>query len=444
MPATDTDPISQPVQWVAELVGVDATLSTSTQLLLTLAGILLFAVVLHVVLHKMVLPVIKRVSDERAHAWLRPFFAGSLFSRLVLVVQGLVVHMQALLWLTKHPRWQEGLLTAAALWMLLFGLLTLYALFAALLEAGRHVNSLRRFPLRGIFQAINVVCTVVAVILMLAVLLDKSPVILFSGLGAMTAVLMLVFKDPILGLVASIQLSANKMLEVGDWLEMAKYGADGTVTDIGLTTVKVCNWDNTVTTIPTYALISDSFKNWRGMSESGGRRIKRSIYIDVTSVRFLDEADMERLRRIELLAPELERRVAEVRQHNAEKNIDPASPVNGRRLTNLGTFRAYLVAFLRAHPHIRQDMTLMVRQMPPGSTGQPLELYAFSTITSWVEYEGLQSDIFDHVFAVLPEFGLRVHQEPTGYDLRRLAEGAPVAGQLLSPQTPARTETPSS
>ena len=424
MPATDTDPINQPVQWVAELVGVDATLSPAAQLLLTLAGILLFAVVLHVVLHKMVLPLIRRVSDERAHAWLRPFFAGPLFSRVVLVVQGLVVHMQALLWLAAHPRWQEGLLMAATLWMLLFGLLSIYALFAALQEVGRHVRSLRRFPLRGIFQALNVVCTVVAVILMLSVLLEKSPVILFSGLGAMTAVLMLVFKDPILGLVASIQLSANKMLEVGDWLEMAKYGADGTVTDIGLTTVKVYNWDNTVTTIPTYALISDSFKNWRGMSESGGRRIKRSIQIDVTSVRFLDETDIERLRRIDLLAPELERRVAEIQRHNEEKHVNPASPVNGRHLTNLGTFRAYLVAFLRAHPNIRQDMTLMVRQMTPGSTGQPLELYAFSTITSWVEYEGLQSDIFDHVYAVLPEFGLRVHQEPTGYDLRRLGDGA--------------------
>jgi miniconductance mechanosensitive channel len=258
-------------------------------------------------------------------------------------------------------------------------------------------------------------------LLIVSTLIGKSPVILLSGLGAMTAVLMLVFKDPILGLVAGIQLSANNMLAVGDWLEMGRYGADGEVIDIGLTTVKVKNWDHTITTIPTYALISDSFKNWRGMSESGGRRIKRSLRLDAASVRFLNEADIHRLQKARLLDGYLNDKVQEISRYNSEQAADMTSLVNGRRLTNLGTFRAYLAAMLRQHPHIHQQMTLMVRQLESGSEGIPIEIYAFTSTTSWVEYEGIQADIFDHIFAVLPEFDLRVHQSPTGFDMRTLA-----------------------
>jgi miniconductance mechanosensitive channel len=233
---------------------------------------------------------------------------------------------------------------------------------------------------------------------------------------------MLVFKDPIMGLVAGIQLSANDMLAVGDWLEMPKYGADGDVIDIGLTTVKVSNWDRTITTIPTYALISDSFKNWRGMSESGGRRIKRSINIDAGSVHFLNEDELARLHKAKLLGPYLDQKVSEIERYNSELHADLTSLVNGRRLTNLGTFRAYLNEYLRNHPQIHQGMTLMVRQMQPTPEGIPVEIYAFTNTTAWVAYEGIQSDLFDHILAVLPEFGLRVHQTPTGYDMRTLAE----------------------
>lgn len=255
-------------------------------------------------------------------------------------------------------------------------------------------------------------------IMIVSLLMGKSPLLLLSGLGAMTAVLMLVFKDPILGLVAGIQLSANDMLKIGDWLEMPKYGADGAVTDIGLTTVKVRNWDNTVTTIPTYALISDSFKNWRSMSESGGRRIKRSLNIDTGSVHFLSEEEQRRLQRNSLLHSYLNVKTQELSQHNQEIAVDLASPLNGRRLTNLGTLRAYLEAYLRAHPRIHQNMTLMVRQLAPTPEGLPLEIYAFTNTTVWAEYESIQADIFDHILAVIDEFGLRVHQTPTGNDLR--------------------------
>jgi len=237
----------------------------------------------------------------------------------------------------------------------------------------------------------------------------------------MAAVLMLVFKDPILGLVAGIQLSANTMLKLGDWLEMTKYGADGAVIDIGLTTVKVQNWDNTITTIPTYALVSDAFKNWSGMSASGGRRIKRCINIDTTSIRFLSDAEHEKLMQARLLKPYMAARQEEINSWNGQGDVAASSVLNQRRMTNVGTFRAYLAEYLRQHPSIRKDMTQMVRQLAPGAEGLPVEIYAFTNTVAWLEYESIQADIFDHVFAVVGEFGLRVHQAPTGSDVRAIA-----------------------
>jgi miniconductance mechanosensitive channel len=276
------------------------------------------------------------------------------------------------------------------------------------------------FPLRGVIQTVKLIASVFVGVLAISILMDKSPLIWLSGLGALSAVLMLVFKDPILGLVAGIQLSANEMLTVGDWLEMPKYGADGDVIDIGLTTVKVRNWDKTISTIPTYALISDSFKNWRGMTESGGRRIKRSVFIDTSSIGFLDNEQLERLKKAELLDQYLTEKTQAIDNANSKKQVDMSLRINGRRLTNVGTFRAYLISFLQSHPDIHQQLTLMVRQLQPTSEGLPIEIYAFTNTTSWGAYESIQADIFDHVFAVLPEFGLRAHESPTGHDIRAL------------------------
>ncbi|PSJ43714.1 miniconductance mechanosensitive channel [Zobellella endophytica] len=391
-------------------------------LLLVLGFILVTSVVIHLLLHRLVLGAVEKLARRSRHWWKRALFDSKLFNRLAFTLQGVIIYLQAGLWLSGGLT-LAVIQTIAHLWILLFGLLSLFSLLDALLDISVQSRTARKLPLRGIFQGVKLVGALLIGILMVSLLIGKSPVILFSGLGAMTAVTMLVFKDPILGLVAGIQLSANSMLSVGDWLEMPRYGADGEVIDIGLTTVKVRNWDNTITTIPTYALISDSFKNWRGMSESGGRRIKRSLHLDASSVHFLDEAELKRLCRAQLLAPYLDGKVQELGRYNSEQQADLSSLVNGRRLTNLGTFRAYLAAYLKAHPRIHQQMTLMVRQLEPGSSGVPLEIYAFTNTTSWVEYEGIQGDIFDHVFAVLPEFGLRVHQTPTGYDMRALGEG---------------------
>ncbi|ALD43828.1 miniconductance mechanosensitive channel [Serratia marcescens] len=387
-------------------------------LLMVLGLIVLISVVIHLVLHRVVLAALQRRGQQSQRVWQQAITQYKLFQRVALLLQGVIISLQATLWLQSGSQTQAVIVTAAQVWILAFTLLSLFSLLDTLLALLRQSPISNQLPLRGIFQGLKLVAAILIGIMIVSLLMGKSPLLLLSGLGAMTAVLMLVFKDPILGLVAGIQLSANDMLKIGDWLEMPKYGADGAVTDIGLTTVKVRNWDNTVTTIPTYALISDSFKNWRSMSESGGRRIKRSLNIDTGSVHFLSEEEQRRLQRNPLLHSYLNVKTQELSQHNQEIAVDLASPLNGRRLTNLGTLRAYLEAYLRAHPRIHQNMTLMVRQLAPTPEGLPLEIYAFTNTTVWAEYESIQADIFDHILAVIDEFGLRVHQTPTGNDLR--------------------------
>jgi miniconductance mechanosensitive channel len=279
----------------------------------------------------------------------------------------------------------------------------------------------KRFPAKSFIQAAKLVINLVGCIFILSAILGKSPLVFFSGLGAITAILLLIFKDAILGLVAGFQLSVNNMVMVGDWIEMPGRGADGDVIDVSLTTVKVQNWDKTITTIPTYSLISDSFKNWRGMSESGGRRIKRSLNIDLRTIHFADEILLERFKSIRILGPYLKGKLNDIQKHNTNVDDDLAELINGRRLTNVGTFRAYCVAYLRNHPKIHQSgMTLLVRQLTPTDKGLPIELYAFANDIAWANYEDIQGDIFDHLLAILPEFELSAFQQPSGLDLEKV------------------------
>lgn len=274
-------------------------------------------------------------------------------------------------------------------------------------------------PIKGYLQLVKIVVYAVAAVLMIAALIDRSPLVLLSGLGAMMAVLILIFQDTLLSIVAGVTVGSNDMIRVGDWIEMPSANADGDVVEVSLHTIKVQNWDKTVTAIPIKRFLTESFKNWRSMSESGGRRIKRALYLDQTSVRFLDDAELARMHHLRLLEEYLDGKERELVAWNDElgdwKHKDPA---NARRLTNLGTFRAYVLRYLRAHPDIHQDMTLLVRQLEPRPTGLPLELYCFTSDIRWEQYESIQSDIFDHLLAVLPEFGLRVFQEAGAYDLR--------------------------
>ncbi|MDH2245881.1 mechanosensitive ion channel family protein [Pseudomonas sp. GD03855] len=297
----------------------------------------------------------------------------------------------------------------------------------------------RLHPIKGYLQVVKIVIYAIATILIIATLIDRSPLILLSGLGAMAAVLMLIFQDTLLSLVASVQITSNDLIRVGDWVEMPQLNADGDVIDIALHTVKVQNWDKTITSIPTKRFISDSFKNWRGMQESGGRRIKRSLYLDQQSVHFLDADERKRLYRFSLLEDYLVNKRKEIDEWNAKLAERGQDPVNTRRVTNLGTFRAYVERYLRAHPGVHQNMTLMVRQLSPTADGLPLEIYCFTNTVAWTQYEAIQSDIFDHLLAILPEFGLRVFQHPSGADMRNWGESL---GQRGAPALPPAEEQP--
>ena len=279
----------------------------------------------------------------------------------------------------------------------------------------------RSRPIKGYLQVVGLVLYIAAGVVIVSILADRSPVVFLSGLGALTAVLMLVFRDTILSLVASLQIMSNDMIRIGDWVEMPQANADGDVIDVALHTVKIQNWDKTISTIPTSKFIGESFKNWRGMSESGGRQIKRSLNLDMSTIHFLTDEEIERLSRREVLREYMQRKREELAQHATEKaGMNPDVIPDMRRLTNAGTFRAYVFHYLKAHPMIHDDMTLIVRQLAPGPQGLPIQIYCFSNDTEWATYETLQADIFDHLIAILPEFGIRAFQEPTGTDFGRL------------------------
>ena len=277
-------------------------------------------------------------------------------------------------------------------------------------------------PIASYFQLGRILLYLAGFILALSILLGKSPIYFLGAFGAMSVVLLLVFKDTILGLVASIQISANDMIRVGDWVEMPKYHADGDVLAINLNTVKIMNWDKTITTVPTHYFITDSFKNWRGMQESGGRRIKRILNINMATVRFVDAEMRDKFQKFQLITDSILERQSEIELYNSKNSVDTSSLINGRRMTNLGVFRNYIDAYLRKHPGINQEMTLLVRQLESTQFGVPIEIYCFTSSVKWADYEEAQSDIFDHLFASARHFGLDIFQSPSGSDIVKAAE----------------------
>ena len=341
--------------------------------------------------------------------------------RLAHLVPGLIFYHLGPLALDGHPVSVKIIQTAAHIYLVLSGLLAVEALISAGVLIYNSTRTSHEVSIKGLVQFLKLILFLLGSVLVVSILIGQSPLYLLGGLTAMTAVLLLVFRDSILGLVAGIQISVNRMVAYGDWIEMPQYGADGDVIDITLTTVKVQNWDKTITTIPTYALIGESFKNWRGMQESGGRRIKRAIYLDVSTVKFCDEEMLARFAKIQYITAHIERKKQELAEYNQLNQVDLSHLVNGRRMTNIGTFRAYIQAYLKNHPQINQEMTFLIRQLAPTSKGLPLEIYVFCKDIVWANYEAIQADIFDHIFAIVPAFDLRVFQEPTGTDFRALA-----------------------
>ena len=311
--------------------------------------------------------------------------------------------------------------TLISVLFLIAGMMFVDAMLSALLAIYGKSAIAKEISITPFVQVLKLGLYFVTGILLLSLLLQKTPLYFLSGLGALTAVLMFVFKDVLMGFVAGIQLIANKMVAPKDWIEMPKYGADGDVIEITLTTVKVQNFDNTITTIPTYALINESFKNWRNMNLSGGRRIKRYVNIDLGSIKFCSSEMLEQFKRIQLISQYIQNRQEEILVYNKKHQVDESTLVNGRRLTNIGVFRSYVEAYLRQHPMIHKDMTFLIRQLSPSENGLPIEIYVFCKDTNWTAYEAIQADIFDHILAVVPEFDLRVFQEPSGSDFQKIA-----------------------
>ena len=350
--------------------------------------------------------------------WLNDFLKNKVFHRLAQIVPSVVIQFGLSLIPEMNKVTQHFLGNAALAFTILFLMLAISALLNALLDIYARTEHARTRSIKGYVQLAKMVLYVLGGIIIVATLIDRSPLLLLSGLGAMSAVIILVYKDTLLSFVASVQLTSNDMLRVGDWIEMPQVGADGDVVDITLHTVKVQNFDKTIVSIPTWRLMSESFKNWRGMQASGGRRIKRSLFIDASGVRFITDDEEQRLTQIRLLTGYMSRKQAELKAWNEAQGTVAAMSANRRRMTNIGTFRAYALAYLKGHPDIQPNMTCIVRQMQTTAQGVPLEIYCFTRTTAWDDYERIQGDIFDYLLAVLPEFGLSLYQQPSGNDLR--------------------------
>jgi miniconductance mechanosensitive channel len=387
-------------------------------MILGLVILVLLAWLANLLARLVLLRVVRVVTRRTVWKWDDAFLDAGVFKRLAKIVPVLVVQFGMPLVPDVPGKVDKAVADIATALIILIVLFSIGAMLTALERLYERTPQGHMRSIKGYVQLVKIVLFVVGAIIIIATLINRSPLLLLSGLGAISAVLLLVFKDTILSLVASVQMASNDMLRVGDWISMPQFNADGDVIDIALHTVKVQNWDKTITTIPKWRLISDSFQNWRGMQDTGARRIKRGIYLDVGSIRFLSDEEKHELKRFRLLVDYLEHKREELAEWNDKLGEHGRVPVNQRRLTNVGTFRAYALAYLQAHPHINHDLTCMVRVMDPGPTGLPMEIYCFTDTTAWAEYEGIQGDIFDHLLAILPEFGLSIFQQPSGQDMR--------------------------
>ncbi len=408
------------LQSVLEKTGLSQGISGILTTIIGMIGLLILSVAANYLAKKVILVLVRKLVSRSRTKIDDALVKWRVFHKLSHFAPAMVIYTFSPQVLARYPHWVAFFHGAAVIYMYAMAVMVVDSALNAFLDIYRTFPSSKETPIKGSVQVSKIVVYCVGGILMISVMVGKSPTILLSGLGAMTAILMLVFKDPILGFVAGVQLTSNKMVSVGDWIEMPKHNADGDVLEVALTTVKVQNWDKTITTIPTYALISDSFKNWRGMSESGGRRIKRFVNVDMQTIRFCTEEMLERFSRIKFISEYIETKKRELEQFNKSLDVDLAMLANGRRLTNIGTFRAYVVAYLKNHPMINTEMTFLIRQLLPTPHGLPIEIYVFCRDQVWANYEAIQADIFDHILAVMTEFDLQVFQNPSGADFRKI------------------------
>lgn len=432
----------QILEWLEAHLASRSLSPAQTEMAVTvvlLIGVATLGIVANAVVKHVFLKLLTKAT-ERMGVWQDVLKRRRVFARLANLAPGLVIYHLAQ---TTFPYWPVvggAVKRVALLVLVVLSARLINAVLSALSDVYETLALAKTRPIRAFVQVLKIAVYVVAGTLVVSLIIDRSPVVLLSGFGALSAIAMLVFKDSILGLVASVQFSALDLVRKGDWIEVPQFDANGDVIDISLTAVQVQNWDKTITVVPTYALVSGSFKNWRGMTESGGRRIMRAIHLDQQTVRFCSAAELDRFESIVLIRDYVRRKREEIARDNAEHDGHDLHEVNGRRLTNLGTFRAYVTAYLRQHPGIHQEMVQLVRQLAPTEHGVAIQVYCFTNDTAWVNYETIQADIFDHLLAIIPFFGLKVFQAPSGADVHRLVEGG-LSLALPIPEDP--TLTPS-
>ena len=405
-----------------ELLGFSSETADRLDNLLILFFIVLVAFLINFICRNILLKIFTHIANKTKNIWDDLIIERRIIHKMINIVPSVFIYMMLPLAFSEleHRETLDLLQRLCQVYIIAISLRFIYASLALTHEVYSQKESLKNKPLKGFIQILQITVVVIGAIAIIGTLINQPIGGLLTGLGASAAILTLIFKDTILGFVAGIQLSTNDMLRPGDWITMDKYKADGVVIDVTLYAVKVRNWDNTVTTIPPYALVSDSFQNWRNMFESGGRRVKRSISIDMNSVKFCTPEMLQRFRKISLITDYIDGKEVELNEYNEMHNIDSSISVNGRRQTNLGVFRNYLLRYLKNTPGINQDLMCMVRHLQPTDKGIPIELYFFSSDRAWVVYEGLQADVFDHVLAIIPEFELRIFQDISGSDLRQL------------------------
>jgi miniconductance mechanosensitive channel len=402
--------------------GVNETIAKEVMFGIVILGLLLVCWLVDFLVKKILNNIIKPIVQKSKTKWDDVLLENRVFKNAAHIPTAIVLEGLVPIVFSGYPAWIDAGIKISVLYFAVAIMGVLVALLHSLEHFLENQSAFKDKPIESYLQLGRLLVYLLGGIYLVSLLFDQSPWKIFSALGAMSVVLILVFRDTILGFVASIQMSANNMVKMGDWVEFPKYGADGNVIEIKLQTVKIRNWDKTITTVPTYAFVSEAFKNWRGMEESGGRRIKRSIIIDMTTIRFCDEELLDRWSNIKLLRPYLESKRKEVAEHNQKEDADLNVLANGRRLTNIGTFRAYIEAYLNNKDVIHKDLTFLVRQLQSTEKGLPIEIYVFSKEQRWAYYEAIQADIFDHLFAIASEFDLSVFQSPTGKDFKNLIE----------------------
>ena len=413
--------------WVESFLreaGVALTWIPYLKTMLLLLTVLLLAFIVFNIARSLIVRSLHRFFLHTKTKWDDILIEYKVFSNLAHIVPAIFIKVSAPLVFSDFPNVLPFIMRLTDVYIIIVIMIVILAFLKALEFFLSIIETFKDKPLASYFQLSRIFVYIITGILVFSVVLGKDPIVFVSAFGAISAIVLLIFKDTILGLVASVQISSNDMVRVGDWVQMPKFNADGDVIAMNLNTVKVRNFDKTITTVPTFYFITDSFKNWRGMQESGGRRIKRPIFVNIRSIKFVDPETRERFKKYFLISEYVSTRQLEIERYNLENNVDTTQLLNGRRMTNIGVFRKYAEAYLRSHNRVRQDMTLLVRQLPATENGLPIEIYCFTNTTIWAEYEGIQADIFDHLLAAAQHFELEVFQSPSGSDIIR-------AGKLM-------------